>query len=90
MVVGELGDATQISQVKARLKARGDQDPDLLSLVRDNQASAMTVSMAEKLITLQVIASLGAHVELGDVTAAFFESAGLRRDENINCIRSFA
>ena len=77
-MVGELDDATQISMVKARLKARGDQDPDLLSLVRDNQTSATTVSMAEKLITLQVIAPLGAHVELGDVTAAFFESAELR------------
>ena len=44
--------------VKARLTARGDQDPELLSLV---------------------IASLGADLELGDVTRAFLEPAEFRR-----------
>ena len=58
--------------VKARLIARGDQDPELLSLVRNQQTSAPTVSTNGKVVTLQVIASLGADVELGDVTGAFW------------------
>ena len=62
--------------VKARLTARGDQDPELISLVRNQQTSG---SMNGKVVTLQVIASLGADVELGDVTGAFLESAELNR-----------
>ena len=65
--------------VKARLTARGDQDPELLCLVRNQQTSAPTVSTNGKVVTLQVIASLGADVELGDVTEAFLESAELSR-----------
>ena len=65
--------------VKARLTARGDQDPELLSLVRNQQTSAPTVSTNGKVVTLQVIASLGADVELGDVTGAFWESEELNR-----------
>ena len=65
--------------VKARLTARGDQDPELLSLVRNQQTNAQTVSTNGKVVTLQVIASLGADVELGDVTGAFLESAELNR-----------
>ena len=45
--------------VKARLTARGDQDPELLSLFRNQQTSAPTVSTNGKVVTLQVIASLG-------------------------------
>ena len=44
--------------MKARLTARGDQDPELLSLVRNQQTSAPTVSTNGKVVTLQVIASL--------------------------------
>ena len=65
--------------VKARLTGRGDQDPELLSLVRNQQTSAPTVSTNGKVVTLQVIASLGADVELGDATGAFLESADLNR-----------
>ena len=65
--------------VKARLTARGDQDPELLSLVRNQQTSAPTVSTNSKVVTLEVIASLVADVELGDVTGAFLESAELSR-----------
>ena len=65
--------------VMARLTARGDQDLELVSLVRNQQTSAPTVSTNGKVVTLQVIASLGADVELGDVTGAFLESAELSR-----------
>ena len=65
--------------VKARLTARGDQDPELLSLFRNQQTSAPTVSTNGKVVTLQVIASLVADVDLGDVTGAFLESAELNR-----------
>ena len=65
--------------MKARLTARGDQDPELLSLVRNQQTSAPTVSTNGKVVPLQVIASLGADVELGDVTGAFLGSAELCR-----------
>ena len=58
--------------MKARLTARGDQDPELLSLVRNQQTSAPTVSTNGKVVTLQVIASLGADVELGDVMEHFW------------------
>ena len=60
--------------VKARLTARGDQDPELLSLVRNQQTSAPTVSTNGKVVTLQVIAPLGADVELG---GAFFGISGI-------------
>ena len=50
-----------------------------MSLVRNQQTSAPTVSTNGKEVTLQVIASLRGDVELGDVTAAFLESAELRR-----------
>ena len=63
--------------MKARLTGRGDQDPELLSLVRNQQTGAPTVSTNGKVVTLQVIASLRADVELGDVTGAFLESAEL-------------
>ena len=65
--------------VKAPLTARGDQDPELLFLVRNQQTSAPTVSTNGKVVTLQVTASFGADVELGDVTGAFLESAELSR-----------
>ena len=44
--------------VKARLTARGDQDPELLSLVRNQQTNALTVSNNGKVVTFQIIASL--------------------------------
>ena len=43
---GAFDNATQTSTVKARLKARGDPDPDLLSLAVKNQASATFVGYA--------------------------------------------
>ena len=46
---------------------------------RNQETSVPTVSTNGKVVTLQVIASLGADVELGDVTRAFLESAELRR-----------
>ena len=65
--------------VKARLISRGDEDSELLSLVRNQQTSAPTVSTNGKVVALQVIASLGADVELGDVTGSFLELAELIR-----------
>ena len=65
--------------MKARLTARGDQDPELSSLVRNQQMIAPTVSTNGKMVTLQVIASLRADVELGDVTGAISESLELSR-----------
>ena len=62
--------------VKARLTARSDKDPELF---RNQQTSAPTVATNGKVVTLQVIASLGADVELGNVTGAFLESAELNR-----------
>ena len=63
--------------VKARLTARGDQDPELFSLVRNQQTSAPTVSTNGKVVTLQVMASLGTDVELGNVTGAIFGISGI-------------
>ena len=72
---------TRSRPVWSRLRSRRvDQDPELLSLVRNNQTSAPTVPMAGKVTTLQEIASWGADVELGDVTDALLESAELQRD----------
>ena len=56
--------------VKARLTARRS---------GTQQTSAPTVSTNSKVVTLQVMASLGADVELGDVTGALLESAELNR-----------
>ena len=55
--------------VKARLTARGGQDPELLSLVRNQQTSAPTVSTNGKVVRCR----------LGDVTREFLESAELHR-----------
>ena len=63
--------------VKARLTARGDQDPELLSLGRNQQTSAPTVSTNGKVVTLQVIVSMGADVELG--AAAFLRMFSPKR-----------
>ena len=52
--------------IKPRLRARGAQNPDLLSPERNNQTSTPTVSMAGNFSTLQVIAPSGAELELGD------------------------
>ena len=51
--------------VKARLNARGDQDPELLSLVRNQQTSAPTFSTNGKVVTLQVI-SAGTTLSTGE------------------------
>ena len=48
ILVEKFDDETQTSVVKARLTARRDQDPDLLSLLRNNRTSAPTVLMAGK------------------------------------------
>ena len=72
---------------KARLTARSDQDPELLSLVRNQQTSAPTVSTNGKVVALQVIASSVADVELGDVTGAFLESAELSRQGGKHFLR---
>ena len=65
--------------MKARLTARGDQNPELLSPVRNQQTSAPTISTNGKVVALQVIASFAADVELGDVTGTFLESAEMSR-----------
>ena len=49
--VAKFDGETQTTVAQARLTARGDQDPDLLSAVRSNQTSASTVSMAGKMAT---------------------------------------
>ena len=78
MVLVETCDDDGNRFVEARLTARGHQDPELLFLVRNQQTSSPTVSTNGKVVTLRVIPSLGADVELGDVTGAFLESAELR------------
>ena len=47
-LVKKFDEETPKCVVQAGLTARGDQDPDLLSFVRNNQTSAPTVSLAGK------------------------------------------
>ena len=65
--------------VKARLTARGDQDPELLSLLRNQQTSAPRCQQNGKVVTLQVIASLFWLMWSLQTSGAFLESAELCR-----------
>jgi hypothetical protein len=65
--------------VKARLTARGDKDPDLLSLVREGKTTSPTISTNGKVTAKQTIASMKFVMQLGDVTGAFLESDELMR-----------
>ena len=82
MVLVEKCDDDGSRFVKARLTARGDQDPELLSIFRNQQTSAPTVSTNGTVVTLQVIASLGADVGTSRrhwSVFFFLESAELNR-----------
>ena len=65
--------------VKARWTARGDKDPDLFSLVREGKTQAPTISSHGRYTVLQVCASCGFLLQLGDVTGAFLEADVLER-----------
>ena len=65
--------------VKVRMTARGDKDPDVLSLVREGLTAAPTISSNGKMVGLQVIASKRWMIQLGDVEGAFLESHPIDR-----------
>ena len=67
--------------VKARWTARGDKDPDLFSLIREGKTQAPTISSNGRYIVLQLIASHGFKMQLGDVTGAFLEADNVERSE---------
>ena len=67
--------------VKARWTARGDKDPDLFSLIREGKTQAPTISSNGRFIVLQLIASHGFKMQLGDVTGAFLEADNMHRSE---------
>ena len=67
--------------VKARWTARGDKDPDLFSLIREGKTQAPTISSNGRYLVLQLIASHGFKMQLGDVTGAFLEADSVVRSE---------
>ena len=73
--VGEDG----VSLVKARWTARGDNDPDLYTLVREGKTQAPTISSNGRFLVMQTIDSMRFKLQLGNVTGAFFEADKLER-----------
>ena len=67
-------------EAKSRYVLPGHLDPDILDLIYNKKLAASTVSAEGKRLTLQVIASLRAELELADVAGAFMEADDLDRD----------
>ena len=65
--LGDLG----LEEFKARWCVRGDQDPDVMRLAFEWLCSSPTMSVAGKALVLQLLASFGWDLELGDVKGAF-------------------
>ena len=78
LVVETLGEDGQ-PVVKARWAARGDNDPDLLALIREGSTQSSTISSNGRYTVLQTIASSQFEMQLGDVTGAFLEGDELER-----------
>ena len=66
-------------EAKARLCARGDLDPDSLSLQADGASIAPTLSSTGRAVLLQLIASHKWLLSLGDIKGAFLEAPNLQR-----------
>lgn len=69
------------ARAKARLILLGHLDPDLLRLVKDGETVSSTVAVDSLNLALQLIASLGADIELGDIKGAFTLSDEMNRPE---------
>ena len=68
------------AEAHARWCARGCDDPDLKDLGFSGQTQSPTLSFEGIMLALQLIASFGWSLELGDVRGAFMESGKLRRE----------
>ena len=78
VLVEKLDDAGE-ELVKARWTARGDKDPDLMSLIRQGSTQSPTISSNGRYTVLQTIASHRFPMQLGDVTGAFLEADEMER-----------
>ena len=58
---------------KARLILLGHLDPDLIRLVQDGETTSSTVSVNSLHLALQLVASLQADLQLGDIRGAFID-----------------
>lgn len=80
LVLVEKMDESGTAIVKARWTARGDKDPDLISLIRGGSTQAPTISSNGRYTVMQTIASNQFMMQLGDVTGAFLEADGMERE----------
>ena len=59
---------------KARWCLLGHKDPDVMQAVLDNKTASPTITQLGRNLAMQLIASLGADLFLGDIKGAFLES----------------
>ncbi len=76
----ETTDPTKLTkEAHARLAVRGCADPDLRDLGWNNQTQAPTLSAEARMLLLQLVASNGLTLSIGDVRGAFMEAPPLNR-----------
>ena len=69
------------SRLKARWCVQGHKDPDVLQLVSSGRTRAPTVSQTGRMLTVQMIASHGWDLQLGDIKGAFMEAPAPNRPD---------
>ena len=65
---------------KARWCLLGHKDPDVMQAVLDNKTASPTITQLGRNLAMQLIASLGADLFLGDIKGAFLESADEKQE----------
>lgn len=69
------------AEAKSRFCGKGFTDPDIIKLISAGMLQSPTISSEGKKLCLQLIASLEAEMELGDIAGAFMESDELKRED---------
>ena len=69
-------------RIKARWCLLGHKDPDVMQAVLDNKTASPTITQLGRNLAMQLIASLGADLFLGDIKGAFLESVD-EKQENV-------
>lgn len=74
-----LANDARSEQVKARLCSKCFADPDLQQLIRSGETASPTVSRHGRWLVLQILASQGWRMQLGDITGASLEADEMNR-----------
>ena len=65
---------------KARWCLLGHKDPDVMQAILDNKTASPTITQLGRNLAMQLIASLGADLFLGDIKGAFLESVDEKQE----------